>query len=158
VPGPPWHGVATLDPVNAPHFRAGVVMVVRRGNGDLLAFERGDVSGAWQLPQGGLRAGETPVQAAWRELGEETGLGEAHVRLAGEHPRWTVYELPAALRTGNRLGQAHRWFFFDALDDELTPTPDQREFVGWAWFAPADLIAAVVDFRRPNYEEVLGAP
>lgn len=133
-------------------------MVVRRGNGDVLAFERGDVAAAWQLPQGGLQAGETPVVAAWRELKEETGLGEDDVRLVGEHPRWTVYELPVALRKGSRLGQAHRWFFFEASDDGLTPTPDDREFVRWRWLPPQELIATVVDFRRPGYEEVLGAP
>ncbi len=130
-------------------------MVVRRGNGDVLAFERGDVAAAWQLPQGGLQAGETPVVAAWRELEEETGLGEDDVRLVGEHPRWTVYELPEGLRKGNRLGQAHRWFFFEVFDEALTPTPDDREFVRWRWLPPRELISTVVDFRRAGYEEVL---
>ena len=39
-------------------FRASVVLIVRREDGDLLAFERADVPGAWQLPQGGLDIGE----------------------------------------------------------------------------------------------------
>ena len=56
------------------HFRAGVVIAVRRDDGQLLAFERADVPGQWQLPQGGLETAERPVEAAWRELGEETGL------------------------------------------------------------------------------------
>ena len=29
---------------------------------------------AWQMPQGGIDAGETPREAALRELGEETGI------------------------------------------------------------------------------------
>ena len=56
------------------NFRAGIVAVVRRGDGRIMAFERVDSPGQWQLPQGGLERGETPEQAAWRELGEETGL------------------------------------------------------------------------------------
>ena len=60
-----------------PHFRAGVVAVVRRDDGLVMAFERADLPGQWQLPQGGLEAGESPVEAAWRELAEETGLGPA---------------------------------------------------------------------------------
>lgn len=147
--------MGTLDAVSKPHFRAGVVIVVRRGNGDVLAFERGDTPGAWQLPQGGLNRGEAPVEAAWRELHEETGLGEGDVRLAGEHPHWTVYELPAPWREGTRLGQAHRWFFFETIGDTVTPTPDGREFTDWAWIAPGDLIGSVSEFRRRNYEEVL---
>ena len=55
------------------------------------------------------------------------------------------------------MGQVHRWFFFEAADDGLTPTPDDREFVRWRWLSPQELIATVVDFRRPGYEEVLGA-
>lgn len=138
------------------HFRAGVIIVVRRADGDVLAFERADVRGAWQLPQGGIDLGETPAQAAWRELEEETGLGPSHVRLVGEHPRWTVYELPGSDRHDGRLGQAHRWFVFEVLDDEVEPVPDGHEFVAWRWTRPTDLIAEVVGFRRPGYEDVLG--
>ncbi|MFM7756346.1 MAG: NUDIX domain-containing protein, partial [Actinomycetota bacterium] len=50
--------------MSAQVFRAGVVLVVRRENGDLLAFERLDVPGAWQLPQGGLDENEEPLEAA----------------------------------------------------------------------------------------------
>ncbi|MFM8650631.1 MAG: NUDIX domain-containing protein, partial [Actinomycetota bacterium] len=69
-------------------FRAGVAMIVRRGDGQLLAFERRDSPGSWQLPQGGIDAGETPTDAAWRELHEETGLDINSVRLVGECPDW----------------------------------------------------------------------
>lgn len=131
-------------------------MVVRRGVDDVLAFERGDVRGAWQLPQGGIDLGETPEQAAWRELAEETGLGPDEVRLVDEHHRWTVYELQNPARTDGRLGQAHRWFVFEVLDDDVVPTPDGREFVAWRWMRAADLIDTVVGFRRPGYQEVLG--
>lgn len=139
-----------------PHFRAGVIMAVRRGTDEVLAFERGDVPGSWQLPQGGIDRGETPEEAAWRELAEETGLGPDQVRLLGDHPRWTVYELPNPNRTDGRLGQAHRWFWFEVVDDAVEPTPDGREFVAWRWMRAGELIDEVVGFRRPGYQEVLG--
>lgn len=131
-------------------------MAVRRGPDQVLAFERGDVAGAWQLPQGGIDLGETPEQAAWRELAEETGLGPEQVRLLGTHPRWTVYELPNPARVDGRLGQVHRWYLFEVIDDDVVPTPDGREFVDWRWMSAGDLIDTVVGFRRPAYEEVLG--
>lgn len=146
-----------------PSFRAGVIIVVRRSDGQVLAFERADSPGSWQLPQGGIDEGESARHAAWRELDEETGLGPAQVRLVEEHPHWTVYEWPADIvankpvnKTIDRLGQAHKWFFFEPLDGDLRPEPDGVEFVAWRWIEPAALIAEVVGFRRPGYEQVLG--
>lgn len=138
-----------------PHFRAGVIAVVRRSDGQVLAFERADLTGEWQLPQGGIEAGESPVEAAWRELREETGLGKRHVRLVDEHVDWTVYEWPSDLRNTHRIGQAHRWFFFEPLDAGVQPKPDGSEFKGWRWMTPAELIELVVDFRKGPYRAVL---
>ena len=45
------------------HFRAGVVALIVRDDGAILAFERADVPGSWQLPQGGLETAEQPVDA-----------------------------------------------------------------------------------------------
>ena len=121
-----------------------------------MAFERVDAPGQWQLPQGGIEHDETPEEAAWRELNEETGLTPDDVRLAGEYPDWTAYVWPEEFRRNRRLGQAHRWFFFEPLHDDLRPTPDGHEFSDWSWFDTGDLVAQVVEFRRPCYQQVLG--
>jgi len=138
------------------HFRAGVVTVVTNSAGQLLAFERSDVPHAWQLPQGGIDVGEAPVDAAWRELEEETGLGRDDVELVGEHPDWLVYEFPPEVRgSGKRLGQAQRWFTFRVRHDGVVPTPDGVEFVAWRWVDPQWLVEHVVAFRRRAYQTVL---
>jgi len=139
-----------------PHLRVGVVAVVRREDGRVLVFERNDHTGEWQLPQGGMEVGESPVDAAWRELGEETGLDEQQVELAGEYDGWTVYLWPQPLRNGERLGQAHRWFFFRPVVDPIHPVPDGKEFTAWTWMEPSELIDRVVEFRRQPYRQVLG--
>jgi len=138
------------------NFRAGVVAVVTNSRDEVLAFERSDVPGAWQLPQGGIDVGETPDDAAWRELGEETGLGRSDVELVGTHPTWMVYEFPAHVRSeGKRLGQAQRWYFFRALSDDVVPTPDDVEFVAWRWVDRRWLVDHVVGFRTDVYRAVL---
>ena len=140
------------------HFRAGTVAVVRDSHGRVLAFERSDRRGQWQLPQGGIDAGESPVEGVWRELREETGLTADEVHLVDEYPEWTAYEWPEGVKQrGQRLGQAQRWFFFQINDDGTAPTADGVEFVDWKWVEVDWLIEQVVDFRLASYQRVLGS-
>lgn len=139
-----------------PHLRIGVVAVVRRpADGWVMAFERSDHTGEWQLPQGGLEPGEGLREAAWRELTEETGLGVDDVRLTEERPCWTAYLWPESMHRNGRMGQVHRWFFFEPLTDDVVPTPDGSEFRDWRWMSPVELVESTVEFRRQPYEQVL---
>ncbi|MEY4360941.1 MAG: hypothetical protein RL391_247 [Actinomycetota bacterium] len=144
-------------------FRAGVAIIIRRGDGHVLAFERRDAPGSWQLPQGGIDAGEDAVTAAWRELSEETGLGSHDVRLVAESPDWITYEWPAEVQAQQKPGRSHigqtqKWFLFGVSDDHdghahgLTPVPDGREFSAWRWMSPHDLVDGVIEWRRPAYQ------
>ena len=144
-------------------FRAGVVMVVRRDDGRILACERRDAPGSWQLPQGGLDVGEEPVEAARRELAEETGLRADAVRLVSELPDWIVYEWPPSLdvtKFGKSVrGQAQKWFLFGLVEgssrngatEVAEPEVDGREFGDWTWMDPHDLVECVVEWRRDAY-------
>lgn len=137
------------------HFRANVVAVVTNAKGRVLAFERSDLAGQWQLPQGGIDVGEKPEDAAWRELHEETGLTSKEVDLVAEFPEWTVYEWPTGVRKNGRMGQVQRWFTFQVKNDDVEPKPDGVEFSAWKWAKREWLVEQVVDFRRPSYERVL---
>lgn len=145
----------------AQHFRAGVVVAVRHPHARLvLAFERADAPGSWQLPQGGIESGETPTEAAWRELREETGLCDAHVELTDIDPEWIVYEWPVEVtsrthRHPDRLGQVQRWFWFTARSDDIVPQPDGREFSAWRWVDPDWLGDHVVGWRTEAYRRGL---
>lgn len=138
------------------HFRAGVVAVVERADGAVMAFERADAPGSWQLPQGGIDVGEEPGDAIWRELKEETGLGPSDVTLVAEFPEWVAYEWPAEVRGGRKgIGQVHRWFTFRVNDDDVVPHPDGSEFTKWRWVDRQWLIDNVIAFRAPAYMRVL---
>ncbi len=136
-------------------FRAGVGMVVTDGAGRVLALERSDVRGAWQLPQGGLGAGEEQESAAWRELKEETGLGPDQVELQEALDVWLGYELPENLRSNKTgRGQVHRWFLFRMREGAVIPPLvdlDDKEFANRRWTTLADLAETAVAFRRPVY-------
>src|SRR5438874_5948950 len=65
----------------AQYFRAGVGAVIVNSKGLVLAMERVDIPGAWQLPQGGIERSEEPLRAAFREVAEETGIPESDLEL-----------------------------------------------------------------------------
>jgi putative (di)nucleoside polyphosphate hydrolase len=138
------------------HFRAGVVAVIERDDGAILAFERADVPGSWQLPQGGIEPGEEADETVWREIKEETGLGPDDVMLVQERPEWVAYEWPQDVRAGRKgIGQVQRWFTFRVVDEGVVPQPDGTEFSAWRWVDRQWLIDHVVPFRREAYERGL---
>lgn len=144
------------DQLPAQYFRAGAGAVILNGRGLVLALERADAPGAWQLPQGGLEEGETQLQAVVREVLEETGILENNLELLETSPRPLVYELPDRFRnerTGR--GQVLSWFLFrlKGRDSEPAVIPG-REFRAWNWVQFQWLRQQIADFRKPVYEQL----
>lgn len=150
-----------LTPINNA-FRPNVGLVVMNEKGLYWTGERQNFKGSWQWPQGGIDSGETPREAAWRELREETGLTENEVELVSECPFWLTYEVPRNKPTffGYR-GQAQKWFLFlykgkdeDAEKIAFASEDFQKEFSAFAWRSWEDFFPLVVGFKQPLYLEV----
>lgn len=159
-----------VDPAGLPHRpcagvalfnREGLVFVGRRIDGPQ---EAEGVGQWWQMPQGGIDEDEDPVDAARRELAEETGV--ASVSYLGDMD-WVTYDLPAELVgnawKGRYRGQRVKWIAFRFEGDEseidvLNPGHGHRaEFSEWRWERLAELPALVAPFKRDSYEAVARA-
>ena len=140
----------------AQYFRAGVGAVIIDNKGDVLALERANIRGAWQLPQGGIEIDEEPIRAAIREIAEETGIIEPDLELLDVYPDLLVYELPANDRrekTGR--GQVQYWYLFRFHgSDDVIDVKSGREFYAWKWMSFQRLLHVVVDFRKPAYQKL----
>ena len=145
--------VAVAKP--AQYFRAGAGGLIVNPEGHVLAIERADIAGAWQLPQGGLEKSEDPLRAAYREIAEETGLQESDLALVRACSELLVYELPPEARTEKTgRGQVLYWFLFNYRGTGNHAGTRRRESRGWRWMPFSQVIAAVTSFRKPMYQRL----
>ena len=115
---------------------------------------------AWQMPQGGVDRGEEPMEAALRELEEETGTPARLVEPLRETAEWLRYDLPAELVPklwgGRFRGQEQKWFALRFLggDRDIDIATDHPEFRAWDWMRPETLMDRIVPFKRDVYARV----
>jgi putative (di)nucleoside polyphosphate hydrolase len=113
----------------------------------------------WQMPQGGIDIGETPEEAAFRELEEETGTKSAEIILSTND--WLEYNLPKDLLgkalKGKFRGQKQKWFLmlFKGNDKEFNLDKYEPEFDDWSWRELEEMPSLVVDFKKDLYLELV---
>ena len=128
---------------------------------------------AWQFPQGGIKHGETPQQAMFRELEEEVGLQHDHVRVLGRTREWLRYEVPerwarrqretkdatpVAKQNAAYRGQKQIWYLLRMVGrdcDVKLRASGHPEFDAWRWndyWVPLD---CVIEFKREVYRQAL---
>jgi putative (di)nucleoside polyphosphate hydrolase len=147
--------------IDADGFRPNVGIVLARADGRVFWARRAGQDG-WQFPQGGMNTDETPIEAMYRELAEETGLQPDHVDVLAATPGWLRYRLPKRLRRRNQrpvcIGQKQVWFLLHFLADESAlrlDATDHPEFDHYRWvdfWYPAQ---NVIPFKRRVYKRAL---
>jgi len=141
-------------------YRSGVGILLLNRHGKVFVGSRIDMhSDAWQMPQGGIESGETPEQAAFRELGEEVGTDKAQIIAKSED--WYFYDLPDELLgkmwSGKYQGQKQKWFVFRFLgeDKDIQINGAHAEFNDWRWVNFEELPSLAVPFKRQLYEALV---
>ena len=143
-------------------YRSNVGIMMVNEKGYVFVGQRLDNNqNAWQMPQGGIDAGEDPETAAYRELLEETGVKKQDVRFVASSSQWLSYDLPEdlipILWNGKFRGQKQKWFLFKFLgeDVDINIATEHPEFSKWKWISKENLLKEIVPFKKSVYENVL---
>lgn len=150
-------------PTDPKQYRPNVGLALFHRQGLVFLGKRAGADGPyqWQMPQGGVDRGETPVDAAYRELEEEIGVRPEHAELLEETDDWLYYDFPIDMRTkmkprGRYRGQRQKWyaFRFKGRDADIRLDTHTPEFSDWRWAPLESAPGLVIPFKRATYEEV----
>jgi len=150
--------MAKNDPSTLPYRPCVGIMLINK-DGHIFVARRLDTPGAWQMPQGGIDAGESPAMAALRELEEE--IGTAKAVLLAESDQWLNYDLPPNLLGkvwgGKYRGQTQKWVAcrFTGVDTDINLETEHPEFDSWQWVTVDELPRMIVPFKRAIYDAVV---
>ena len=141
-------------------LRIGVGIIVLNENNHVFVGKRKDNPvNNWQMPQGGVDAGEDFMTAMKRELFEETSI--QNIKILKELENMYQYELPdylvGIIWKGKFRGQKQRWFItrFLGSEEEINLKTKNPEFIEWKWLEPKKLPEVIVNFKRELYENLL---
>lgn len=147
--------------IDSDGYRANVGIVLCNAEGEVF-WARRYGQNTWQFPQGGIREDETPVQAMYRELYEETGLEQGHVEIAGQTSDWLRYEIPHHLQRHNSqplcIGQKQIWFSLRLIGSESDVNlfcSEKPEFEEWRWVHYWQPVEEIISFKKPVYQQAL---
>lgn len=141
------------------NYRPNVGIMLVNNTGLIFSGQRID-NPAWQMPQGGVDPGESEIDAAVRELEEETGVKPDKIEILSVTKNWYYYDLPtklaAQLWRGRYKGQKQRWFLVSFLgsDTDVNIHTKMPEFTQWKWSTETELISSIVPFKLEVYRSV----
>ena len=148
-----------MTDINKLPLRIGVGIILLNHENNVFVGRRIDnPKNSWQMPQGGVDQNENFLQAAKRELEEETSIKS--VKLIKELDGWFKYDLPnyllGKLWSGKYRGQKQKWFVMKFLgkNDEINVKTQNPEFFDWKWIKLSKLPEIAVHFKSDIYKKI----
>ena len=147
--------------INSLPYRLGVGLVIINNQSEIFTGRRLDNTKAWQMPQGGIDKNEIPLEAAYREMYEESGIIKSKVTLLKQSKTWYRYDLPQEIQSkfwgGKFRGQSQKWFLFKFLgtDIDINIETNDQEFSDWKWSKKNEMLDSIVPFKKSLYQSVL---
>ena len=152
----------TPEKIDALPYRLNVgIMLIDANNAVFVGRRLDNPVDAWQMPQGGIDDGEDPMEAALRELEEETGVSRDLVVIEAVSDKWIAYDLPAEIIpkfwNGAYRGQKQKWFLlrYQGSDADVNIATEHPEFSHWKWCPVDQLVDNIVPFKRDVYAAVI---
>lgn len=152
----------TAQVIDSDGFRPNVGIMLANDHGQVLWARRVGGRDAWQFPQGGIKSGESPREALYRELHEEVGLEPTAVQVLASTRGWLRYRLPKRLIRHNQdpvcIGQKQKWFLLRLLEDDAAVRLDRNEvpeFDHWQWVSYWYPLEQVISFKREVYRRAM---
>ena len=140
-------------------LRIGVGIALLNHENNIFVGKRIDnPANSWQMPQGGVEGNEDFLQAAKRELEEETSIRS--ITVIKELSEWLTYDLPknllGKLWKGKYRGQKQKWFVMKFLGkpDEINVKTKNPEFFDWKWIELSKLPNVAVHFKVDIYKKI----
>jgi putative (di)nucleoside polyphosphate hydrolase len=146
--------------IDANGFRSNIGIILANQAGQIFWAKRLGRE-AWQFPQGGMHANESPEETLFRELQEEIGLTAADVTILGRTRHWLKYRIPPRMIRKTKpvcIGQKQLWFLLRLEVDESRihfDRTEKPEFDGWQWVSYWYPLRQVVQFKREVYRRAL---
>lgn len=147
-------------PMKTDEYRLGVGAVIFNRENKVFVAERLDITGAWQLVQGGIDTGEDPDIALYRELQEETGIHQSDLQLIARSRDWISYDFPsdAGFFKGKYKGQKQLWYAlrFSGTDNDIDLNFSHHpEFGRFQWVELSAIEEFAVDFKKELYRKII---
>ena len=136
------------------NLRQNAAAVIENSEGLILACERRNIRGAWQVPQGGIDEGESAEDAVLREIREETGIDSKFLKIVAKSSK-VSYLFPRSVswksNKGKFDGQEQVYFRIKIADSGWKLAEETEEFVSFEWITRKEMVARIVPFKKDCY-------